>query len=334
MKESKVYLLLCIVLLGSTIVALLFGATHYSLSDIANYVFSHESSYSMEKAIFFELRLPRVILTLIVGAILGITGFLLQSLFRNPIIEPGLIGISSGAAFGAALFTVFGSSVTWICLIGSAGSAIFGALLAMTFIVFFASSKGNKGSVVLLLTGIAINALFYSGVGMLTLVARDPQARSITFWNLGSFSGADWNQVVLMLFLFVPGLLLSFLLIRQLEALQLGEEQAFYLGFNPKKIRYSTLILASTMIAIATSFVGVIAFVGLVVPHLSRRLGKGNFSNVLFKCCFLGAIITTLADLLSRLIVSPAEVPLGIVTSLVGVPFFLWLLKQNVSYHD
>lgn len=220
MKESKVYLLLCIVLLGSTIVALLFGATHYSLSDIANYVFSHESSYSMEKAIFFELRLPRVILTLIVGAILGITGFLLQSLFRNPIIEPGLIGISSGAAFGAALFTVFGSSVTWISLIGSAGSAIFGALLAMTFIVFFASSKGNKGSVVLLLTGIAINALFYSGVGMLTLVARDPQARSITFWNLGSFSGADWNQVVLMLFLFVPGLLLSFLLIRQLEALQ------------------------------------------------------------------------------------------------------------------
>ncbi len=291
---------------------------------------------SLNERIFLEIRLPHALLTALVGASLAVGGVLMQALFRNPIVEPGLVGTSSGAAFGAALYFVVGATFrfhvgAWTLPI----AACAGGLLA-TWLVFTLSNGGRQAAfggrdsvVVLLLTGLAINALFLSGVGFLSYIARDPQARSITLWQLGTMAGANWQAVGIVSLSTALGVGVGLRQARGLNALMLGEEQARYLGVDVKRLRLMVIAANVVMVAVATAFTGVIAFVGLVVPHLLRLLRGSDTRYLMLGSTLTGGIVLGLADLAARLLVSPAELPLGIVTSAVGVPVFLVLLRRR-----
>lgn len=291
---------------------------------------------ALHERIFLEIRLPRALLATLVGACLAVGGVLMQTLFRNPIVEPGLIGTSSGAALGAALYFVLGAQWRWqsgawtLPLAASVGAG----LSTWCVLVLARAAGGGRAAVVsLLLTGIAINALCASGVGFLSYIARDPQARSITFWTLGTLAGASWQIVGLVALGLLLGLTTGLRQARALNALTLGDEEARYLGVNVRRLRAVVLTANVIMVATATAFTGVIAFVGLVVPHVMRLWTGGDVRRLVITSALGGAILLGLADLTSRVLMAPAELPIGIVTSVVGVPVFLWLLRRaDVRY--
>ncbi|HEY7291382.1 MAG TPA: iron ABC transporter permease [Vicinamibacterales bacterium] len=312
-----------------------FGAIDFSLGQMGSATLAlvrGREPATLDGRIFTELRLPRAVMCLLVGAALGVGGTLMQALFRNPIVEPGLVGTSSGAALGSALYFVLGSvlgfkSGPWTLPI----AACVGGTVA-TYIVFAlsrANDRGRSSIVMLLLTGLAINALCLSGVGFLSYIARDPQARSIIFWNLGTMSGADWRSVLIVGAATIGGIALALGYAKPLNALMLGEEEATYLGVNVVRLKWAVLTINVAMVAVATAFTGVIGFVGLVVPHILRILHGADNRYLISGSALLGATILSVADLVARVSLRPAELPIGIVTSIVGVPVFLYLLRQR-----
>ena len=260
-----------------------------------------------------------------------------QGLFRNPIVEPGLIGTSSGAALGAAIIFVFGKNSVFAFTesIGAFAlpfAAFAGALLATFAVYSMAASFGKINIFVLLLSGIAVNALCQAGTGFMSYLARDPQARSITFWNLGTFTSADWSGVILVLVFFIFGLFVALYFAKSLNALMLGEDEAQYLGINIKKMTRQLLLITTLMVAVATSMVGVIAFVGLIVPHILRLLRSSNYFFLIPASALLGAIVMEFVDIIARIMIPPAELPIGIITAVIGAPIFLLLLlRQKAS---
>ncbi|MEZ4882435.1 MAG: iron ABC transporter permease [Flavobacteriaceae bacterium] len=327
--------ILLILLVIISFFSIRYGAVSISLEEIFSSFrkfFTEPESMDLTERIFMEIRLPRAILCIFVGASLAVGGTILQALFRNPIVEPGLIGTSCGAAFGAALYfalgATFGFSVgKWTLPL----AACLGALLS-TSLVFFLSQSRNSGKssiVALLLTGIAINALFLSGVGFLSYIARDPQARSIVFWNLGTLSGANWTSVAIVGVSAVGTILISLRYAKHLNALMIGEEEAQFLGVNIKSLKWKILLINVIMVAVATAFVGVISFVGLIVPHLLRIINGSDNRFLIRNSAILGGILLCVADLISRMVLRPAELPIGIVTSVVGVPIFIFLLQRK-----
>ena len=327
--------LLLLLMIATTILSIRFGAMDFSAHDMAVAVWgklSGRNDLSLDQRIFIQLRVPRAILCLLVGACLGVGGTLMQALFRNPIVEPGLVGTSSGAAFGAALFYVFGAllKVTlggWTLPL----AACIGGVLS-TYLVFALAHTKNEGrsSILrLLLTGLAINALFMSGIGFLSYVARDPQARSIIYWNLGTLSGADWNSVLVVGVATVAGLLPAVVFAKPLNALMIGEDEAVALGVNVGRLKWMVLAINVLMVAVATAFTGVISFVGLVVPHILRILRGPDNRFLILGSALLGGTLLSIADLIARVLLRPAELPIGIVTAVVGVPVFLSLLRSR-----
>jgi iron complex transport system permease protein len=334
-KTSAILLVLLSVLLVLTYFSIKFGAVEISSDDIIHSlknVFNEDNNASMNERIFMQIRLPRVIMGMFVGAALAVGGVLMQALFRNPIVEPGLIGTSSGAAFGSSLYFVLGSQFLlnfgeWTLPL----SACLGALLSTGLVLSLSKSKykGNNSVLNLLLVGIAVNALFFSGVGFMSYIARDPQARSITFWNLGTLSGSHWQAVLIVLIVTVICILYSYRFAKQLNALMMGEQEAFLLGVNIKTLKLKVLLANVIMVAVATAFVGVIGFIGLVVPHLLRLINGSDNRYLIPTAAVLGAIVLTASDLCARMLLAPAELPIGIVTSLIGVPVFVVLLKRS-----
>jgi len=329
---------LAVVLVLVTLASIRWGAVPISLSEMASALGSGWGDHTgrpLNERIFLEIRLPRALLSALVGAALAMGGVLMQALFRNPIVEPGLVGTSSGAAFGAALYFVLGAAFKY-----HAGpwtlplAACAGGMLATWLVVTLSrSGEGARSSVIaLLLTGIAVNALFMSGVGFLSYIARDPQARSITFWNLGTLSGASWASVIIVGISTAACAVFGLRYARQLNALMLGEEEARYLGIDVRRLKVTILVINVIMVAIATAFTGVIAFVGLIVPHLLRLLRGADTRFLMLGGMLTGGIILGAADLVARLLLAPAELPIGIVTSLVGVPVFIVLLRSRRYY--
>ncbi|MCC7195567.1 MAG: iron ABC transporter permease [Gemmatimonadaceae bacterium] len=328
-----------IALLLVTLASIRWGAVPIALSDMRSALGLALSgggdALSLDQRIFLEIRLPRAILTALVGASLGVGGALMQALFRNPIVEPGLVGTSAGAAFGAALYFVMGAALkvhmgSWALPIAACTG---GALSTwMVFRLSGAHTAGRTSVVALLLTGIAINALFMSGVGFLSYIARDPQARSITFWNLGTLSGANWSAVAIVGASTILCVAASLRYAQPLNALMLGEEEAGYLGVDVRRLKAVVLLVNVVLVAVATAFTGVIAFVGLVVPHLLRMLRGADNRFLIIGGALLGGVLLGLADMVARLLIAPAELPIGIVTSVVGVPVFLFLLRQRRYY--
>lgn len=338
LRKATSYIL-AVLIVVITILSARYGAVELSLDAIVSSFSKYlngVSAISLDERIFMEIRLPRALLCVVVGASLAVGGTLMQALFRNPIVEPGLIGTSSGAAFGAALYFTLGAAMhfntgEWILPL----VACLGAVVS-TFMVFtLAQSKksGRSSVIVLLLTGIAINALFISGVGFLSYIARDPQARSITFWGLGTLSGANWHSVIIVSISTVACIAASLRYTKHLNALMLGENEAVYLGVDIKKLKIIILTINVIMIAVATAFVGVISFVGLIVPHLLRMLNGSDNRGLVINSALMGGIVLTLADFAARMLVRPAELPIGIVTSVVGAPVFIILLRRKNYFY-
>jgi len=326
---------LAAVMLVVLVASIRYGAIDFSIADIIAAfasLFPGHPAASLDQRIFLELRLPRAVLCVLVGASLGVAGTLMQALFRNPIVEPGLVGTSSGAAFGSALFFVVGGALNiGASLYSLPIAACVGGVIA-TYLVFLlarSSEDGRASIVMLLLTGLAVNSLFMSAIGFLSYIARDPQARSITFWSLGTLSGASWTAVQIVAVSTVGGTAIAATYAKQLNALMIGEEEATYLGVNVNRLKWVILSINVVIVAVATAFTGVIAFVGLIVPHILRMLRGSDNRFLIIGSALTGGTLLSLADLLARLALRPAELPIGIVTSAVGVPVFLYLLRRR-----
>jgi len=328
-------LALAVVTLFTLAASIRYGAIDFSLTEITRAlasVFPGHPEPTLDQRIFLELRLPRAILCLLVGASLGVGGTLMQALFRNPIVEPGLVGTSSGAAFGSALFFVLGGVLqVGTSLWALPVAACVGGVISTYLVFLLARSRedGRASIVMLLLTGLAVNALFMSAIGFLSYIARDPQARSITFWSLGTLSGASWKAVEIVAISTIGGSLVALRYAKQLNALMIGEEEATYLGVNVNRLKWIILSVNVVIVAVATAFTGVISFVGLIVPHILRMIGGADNRFLIAGSALTGATLLTLADLIARLSVRPAELPIGIVTSAVGVPVFIFLLRRR-----
>jgi iron complex transport system permease protein len=336
-RQNKFFFPLLIAFLVIVVLcAIAFGAVKIYPSEMFSslrHFFAGEQPANIYEGVFIQLRLPRVLLCAITGAILSVSGVLMQGLFRNPIVEPGLIGTSSGAAFGASV--VFVLAASWSPQLKSAMGpfltplfAFAGALFA-TYLVYLLAKNAKRVSIIsLLLIGVAVNAMGLSGTGFMSYIARDPQARSIVFWNLGTFSGASWLQVIIVGSIATIMFAVAFRYSKQLNALLLGEEEASYLGVDTEKLKTRIMILNTAMVSVATAFVGVISFVGLIVPHILRLLIGSDNKRLLPASIIAGATILLLADLCARILLAPAEIPIGIITSLVGAPVFIILLKR------
>ena len=340
---ARIYGLLFLLLVLSLVMAAGTGAVHLSAGEIFDIIRHKLGNKSMQvnpvhEGLFFEIRLPRTLLCLLVGASLSVSGALMQSLFRNPIVEPGLIGTSAGSALGAALLIVLGrnaffSHLSFLGDLLMPACAFAGGLVATLVVYYFSSSLNRVNISIMILAGIAVNAIANGGTGFLAYIARDPQARSITFWNLGSLSGANWQAVLFAGVSTVTGIALALRFARPLNALQLGESEAGYLGVHTERLKISVILVNTLLVSVATSLVGIIAFVGLIVPHLLRILKGSDNRYLLIGSALLGAVVLLLTDMVCRVVIAPAEMPIGIVTAFIGAPVFLWLLsryrKQN-----
>ncbi|HAK52118.1 MAG TPA: hypothetical protein DCM54_09490 [Gammaproteobacteria bacterium] len=316
--------ILVLVLVFASVTSLVVGAANISLVDVVA-VFTSGDVAKIESTIVLDIRLPRIILAVFVGAGIAASGAAIQGLFRNPLADPALIGVSSGAALFAALYLVLGAGVL-SALPGFTLSAFVGGLLTTCLVL----EVGRRGGTIsaMLLAGVAINALAIACIGLLSYVSTDMQLRSVTFWALGSLGGADWNGVLVASG--IPLVILFLYLERtRLNAITLGDQEAAYLGISVSALRIRVVLLTALAVSIGVALTGVIAFVGLVVPHLIRLTMGSSHQIVIPASALLGGILLLIADTLSRTMFAPAEVPVGILTALIGGPFFIVLIMRQ-----
>lgn len=297
---------------------LLFGSTNDSTADF-------------HRRVLVDIRLPRLVMTFATGAGLAICGVVLQSLFRNPLAEPGLLGISSGAA----LFAAIGFLLLSIVRIPEVLSLAFIPIMAflgagLAVLGLFALNYGNRAvdTLLLILSGVAINATAMTLLGIVTYIVDDSTLRLITFWSMGSYSGVSWS-VALATCLCVGFAIGYFYRIKgALALISLSEKQALYQGVNTTQLKIYSLVVVAIVTAFCVSFTGIVGFVGLVVPHLTRMLIGANLNFALPFSALVGGCLVSAADTISRTVVAPAELPIGLITSALGIPFFLYLIVK------
>ncbi|AIR68674.1 iron ABC transporter [Dickeya fangzhongdai] len=284
---------------------------------------------SMAWQVWLYIRLPRVVLALLVGMALALSGAGMQGLFRNPLADPVLLGVSSGAAVGVALAILFPLALpTLLALYLPLLAAFVGSLLIM-LLLFSLSLSGDRSLSRLLLVGIAINAIGSAATGLLAWISNDQQLRQLSLWGMGSMGQAQWVTVAAVASLVVPCVWWLQRLASPLNLLQLGDEEAHYLGVDVHRTRRRVVILCAVLVAAAVSVSGIIAFVGLITPHLMRLLLGADHRWLLPGASLGGALLLLLADTLARTLVVPAEMPVGLLTSLIGGPWFLWLILRR-----
>lgn len=282
-----------------------------------------------------QIRLPRTLLGIATGGVLALAGVAMQGLFRNPLADPGLIGVSSGAALGAAIAIVFGASIGGLPEVFApyllSACAFVGGLLVTALVYRLGRHNGQTSVATMLLAGIALTALAGALIGLFTYLADDATLRTLTFWNLGSLNGASYPRLW-------PLLLITLLVacwlprrVNALNALLLGESEARHLGFDVERLKIELILCTALGVGAAVAAAGMIGFIGLVVPHLLRLIVGPDHRVLLPASMFGGAILLLLADLIARLALAPAELPIGIVTALIGAPFFLYLLIRGRS---
>lgn len=279
------------------------------------------------ESVLWNVRFPRIVLALLIGASLGCAGALMQGVFGNPLAEPGVIGVSSGAAVGAVAAIALGINVfgNWTVTVFA-----FVAGLATVLLVYVMSRSGGRTEVVtLILTGIAVNAFAGAVIGLFLFFADTAAIQQITFWQLGSLAQATWPKVVAVLPCAVLGLVVAPLYSRRLDLLALGERPARHLGVDVERLRILLVLVIALLTAAAVSVSGTISFVGLVVPHLLRMVAGSGHRFLVPGSALLGAVVLLAADLAARTIAAPAELPLGVLTALLGSPFFFWLLRRT-----
>ena len=310
-----------IIMISISIVALSIGS--YKILSIIDYI---KGNLSIADAyVFKELRVPRVILSGFVGASLALSGACLQGLFRNPLADPGLIGVSSGAALGASCAIVLGGS-TFIGMFFIPVSAILGSVVTIFVLFIITNNFSYSGITYILLAGIAINSVCGVGIGFLTYLSDEAALRGLTFWTMGSFEGATNYLTYPAVIIIILTIFWIMRLSRKLDLIQLGELEANRLGVDIKLLKWSIIISSSIIVGISVSLVGMIGFLGLVVPHIVRLIGGVNHNFLLLGSIFLGASLMIFSDLIARIVIAPALLPVGLITSAIGSPFFLWLI--------
>jgi len=293
-----------------------------------------QGTHAGDVLIVWQIRLPRMVMGALVGASLATAGAVMQGLFRNPLADPGLVGVSSGAALAAVSTIVLGQTVlaplVWFLGSYTLPLAAFAGGLVFTLILHaIATREGHTSVATMLLAGIALGAFAAAATGLLVYISSDQQLRDITFWSLGGLSGASWTKlaaggpIMLLVLLAMPALG------RGLNAIVLGEAEAFHLGISVQRLKRMAIFLTAAATGAAVASAGVIGFIGIVVPHLLRLPMGADHRQLLPASALLGAVLLLLADMLARVVVAPAELPIGIITAALGAPFFLWMLLRN-----
>lgn len=335
-------LLLSVALVVTVLFSLAAGASGASAwGVIRGWLFSADAGAISERdrIIIQDIRMPRVALGVLVGAALAVSGTVMQGLFRNPLADPGLVGISTGSALAAVVVIVFGATVlapaTALLGIYALPLAAFFGGLAVTLLLYRISTRRGQTSVAtMLLAGIALAAFASALMGLLIFIADDRQLRDVTFWQLGSLAGATWVKVAAVGPVIALAVAMTPFLARGLNALALGEATANHLGVPVQRMKYVAIVAVAAAVGASVAVSGGISFVGIVVPHLLRlSIGPDN-RYLLPASALLGACLLLLADAVSRTVVAPAELPISIVTAAVGAPFFLWILLRKRGVLD
>lgn len=333
-------IMLLIILLVCMVFAVTLGAVRIPVGETVSIIGSKlgiiglkiDMNKVKESNIFIVLniRLPRIILASLVGAILALVGASYQAIFKNPMADPFVMGVSSGAAFGATIAIVLGLN-KGLMGFGFTSIAAFGGALATTAIVYQLAKIGHKISTTsILLAGIVMSSLLSSGISILMIFNQDDLANIIA-WTMGSFNGANWNQVIIILIPVLLGLLFLTSLAREMNAIVMGEEDAQNMGVNVELIKKLILVTASLLSALAVSVSGIIGFAGIIVPHLFRIIFGSDHKIVLPVSAIGGGIFLLICDTLARTLIPGRELPVGVITSVIGGPFFLYLLKRARS---
>jgi iron complex transport system permease protein len=333
-RAALTFRALLVLMLAVSVLSLGTGAAGLDLGQIASGLWSGERLSQRDRVILMDVRLPRLAMGLMIGAALAVSGALMQGLFRNPLADPGIVGVGAGAGLGAVAAIVLGGFLP-AGLAALAGQhlvpvAAFLGGWATTLLLYRVATRGGQTSVAtMLLAGIALGALAGALTGILVYLADDTQLRDLTFWSMGSVAGASWSKIAAALPLILPVLFLSPLLARGLNALALGEAQAGHLGIRVERVKRLAILGVAAAAGAAVAAAGGIGFVGIVVPHLLRLATGPDHRFLLPNAALLGATLLVGADMIARTLVSPAELPIGIVTATLGAPVFLWILMQR-----
>jgi iron complex transport system permease protein len=336
MQRRSRYVLLAVLasaLLAASAAALAIGPVSIPLDAVIQALWPSGDEASQTALIVRTIRLPRLILGLYVGAVLGVCGAALQGLFRNPLADPGIIGVSSGAALAAGLVIVAGNTIApgfirWAGPYALPIGAFAGSMAAILSIYALSRRAGAASGASLILAGIAINAISGAALGYLTFISSDDQLRQLTFWTLGSLGRVTWESLPPAALLMTAAALLMLRAAPALNVYLLGEREAVHLGVNVERMKRRVIALSALGVGAAVALTGIIGFVGLAAPHIIRLFAGADHRVVLPGSALLGALLVISADLIARIAVPPAELPIGVLTSALGGPFFLWLLSR------
>jgi iron complex transport system permease protein len=328
--------LLAIAMLAASIKT---GASAASALNVLRSFFGEADNATMllrDKVVILDIRMPRAVLGFLTGAALAVSGAVMQGLFRNPLADPGVVGVSAGASLGAVFWIVFGHTVllpfsTLLGMFALPVSAFLGGLLVTFLLYKLASRDGETQIGTLLIAGIAVAALAMALTGLLIYMADDRQLRDITFWSLGSLAGSTWEKAGIAALVILPSLTVVRFLSRGLNAFTLGEAAAFHMGVPVELFKRAAIIMVAAATGVSVAFSGGIVFVGVIVPHLVRLAAGPDHRFLLPASALLGGSLLLVADMVTRVIVAPAELPIGILTALIGSPFFLWILFRGRS---
>jgi iron complex transport system permease protein len=326
--KFSLYSILVALLALVIFISLFIGSVNFSIMQVLNALF-YPSSSSIISIIVWQLRMPRILLAGIVGAALAVSGVTMQAMFRNSMADPYVIGIASGGALGAAVAIVFNIVLFQYFMLPVFAFA--GCMASMAAVYLIARSSGSVRSENLLLSGIGVS-IFLSALVSIMMYISGQKLAVIIFWLMGSFSGANWLEIEIALPIVVFGILVIYIFSRDLNPMMLGDENAQYLGLNIKKTRWLFLILTSLITGTAVAFAGIIGFVGLIIPHIFRLIAGPDNKNLVLFSILGGATFMIFADTISRSMIYMEELPVGIITSLIGIPFFLYLLNKEGKY--
>lgn len=335
-------IILIIVLIATIIGAIAIGSTYIEpgvvykvlINKLLNQNIFNSTWNTMFDNIIWEIRLPRVLLGAICGAGLAICGVLMQCVTKNPIAEPYILGISSGASCGAVSIIVLGG-MSSIGITSITGGAFIGSIVSGILVFAIGTQMGRTTSTTrLVLSGMAISTIFSALTNLLIYFAQNSnQAKSALFWTIGSLGGAKWDVLLIPFIVLVIVIIISFIMSKSLDILLLGDDNAVILGINIKLVKSIILILATLLTSTLVAITGAIGFIGLVVPHICRTIAGSDHKKLIILSSLIGSIFLILSDIIARGILPPIEIPIGIITSLVGGPFFLYLIsKKNYSF--
>ena len=335
-NRLSIYLIISIlILIALTIGSLFMGVYDFGgkspLTVLQGVMTGNPEVSLSEKYVIWDVRMARIVMAILIGSILAVSGTVMQGMFKNPLATPDLIGITAGATLMAAITIVLGSYFKeylpeFIQLSLLSIAAFIGALVTTFAVYRISTTQGKTNVVIMLLSGVAISALGFALVGFLIYLSKDEQLRDLTFWNLGSLGGATWTKNGILALV----LMLSYLVLinkgKALNAMMLGEKDAEHLGIPVEKIKKQIVVLTALMVGACVAFSGTIGFVGLIVPYILRLIFKSNYQIILPLAAVMGSILLLVADSFSRTVVAPSEIPIGVITAFLGAPVFIAIL--------